>query len=46
MENPYQDKRSRKLLRVCKLLLMIYQEFQPYSKISQQTQRKERMEIG
>ena len=38
MENPYKNKRSRKLLRVHKLLLMLYQELQLYSKTSQQTQ--------
>ena len=46
MENPYQDKRSGKLLGVCKLLLMIHQEFQSYGKTSQWTQRKEEMEMG
>ena len=46
MKNPYQDKRSGKLLRVCKLLLTLYQEFQSHSKTSQWTQGKKGMEIG
>ena len=46
MENPDQDKRSENLLGVCKLLLMIHQEFQSYGKTSQWTQRKEEMEMG
>ena len=46
MEDPYQDKRSGKLLMVCKLLPDIYQELQLYSKTSQWTQRKEEIEIG
>ena len=43
MEDPYQDKRSGKLLGVCKLLLEIYQELVSYSKISQ---RKKGTEMG
>ena len=35
-----------KLLRVCKLLLIIHQKLQLYGKTSQQTQEKEEMEIG
>ena len=35
VKNSYQDKRSRKLLGVCKLLLAIHQELQLYSKTSQ-----------
>ena len=46
MENSYQDKGSGKFLGVCKLLLVIYQELQPYSKTSQWTQRKKELEIG
>ena len=46
MENSYQDKRSGKLLGVCKLLLEIYQELQSHNKTSQWTQRKKGMEIG
>ena len=45
MENPYQNKRSEKLLVVCKLLLIIYQEFQSYGETAQQTQGKERIEV-
>ena len=46
IEDLYQDKRSRKLLRICKLLPKIYQELESYGQISQWTQRKKRMEIG
>ena len=46
MENSNQNKKSRKLLRVHKLLLKIHQKLQLYNKISQQTQRKERIEMG
>jgi len=46
MENSYQNKRSRKFLRVCKLLSIIYQELQLYSETSQWTQRKEEIEMG
>jgi len=42
----HQDKRSRGLLRVCKFLLTLYQEFQLYSETSQWTQIKERVEMG
>ena len=45
VENPYQDKESGKLLGVCKYLLAIHQELQPYSKISQWTQNKKWLEI-
>ena len=46
MENAHQDKRSWKLLGICKLLQTVYQELESYSKASQQTQRKERPEMG
>ena len=46
MERIHQDKRSEKLFRVCKFLQTLYQELQLYSKISQQTQEQEEMEIG
>ena len=46
IEDPNQDKRSRKLLRVYKLLPKIYQKLQLYSKISQQAQTKKGMKIG
>jgi len=46
VENLYQDKRSGKLLGICKLLPTIHQELQLYRKTSQQTQRKKEMEIG
>ena len=46
IEKSYQDQRSRKLLRICKPLSMLYQEFQSYGKTSQQAQEKERVEIG
>ena len=46
MENSYQDKESEKLLGVCKFLLTIYQELQSHSKTSEQTKRKERVEVG
>ena len=46
MEDSYQDKRSGRLLRICKFILMLYKELQSYSKTSQWTQRKERMEMG
>ena len=45
MESSYQDKRSKKLLEVCKLLQDIYQELQLYGKTPQQTQRKEGIEM-
>ena len=45
MENTNQDKRSRKLLMVHEFLQMLYQEFQSYSKTSQWTQRKKRVEM-
>jgi len=51
VKNSYQDKRSEKLLGICKklfickLLLMLYQRIQSHGKTSQQAQRKERMEI-
>ena len=32
MEDPHKDKRSKKLLGVCKFLLMVYQKFQSYNK--------------
>jgi len=35
MENFYQNKRSRKLLRICKSLLIFYQELQLYDITSQ-----------
>ena len=41
-----QDKRSRKLLGVYKLLPKIYQKLQLYGKISQQAQTKKRNENG
>ena len=46
IKNLYQNKRSGKLLGVCKLLLEIYQELQSHNKTSQWTQRKKGMEIG
>ena len=46
MEDPSQDKRNRKLLRVCKLLLKIYKKLQSYGKTSQQAQRKKKIEMG
>jgi len=45
MENSYQSKRSEKLLRIHKFLLILYQELQLYGKISQKTQNKQRVEI-
>ena len=35
MEYTYQDKKDRKFSRICKFLLVIYQEFQSYSETSQ-----------
>ena len=32
MEDPHKDKRSKKLLGVCKFLLIAYQKFQSYNK--------------
>jgi len=46
MENTHHNKRSRNLLRVHKFLQTLYQKLQSYSKTSQQTQRKEEMEMG
>ena len=46
MEDFHQDKRSRKLLRICKFLQMLYQELQSYGKTSQWTQEKERLDMG
>ena len=45
-EDPNQDKRSRKLLKVYKLLPKIYQKLQLYGKISQQAQTKKGMKMG
>jgi len=45
MKDFHQDRRSGKLLRICKFLQMFYQEFQLYSKTSQQTQGQERLEM-
>jgi len=42
VKNSYQDKRSGKLFGICKLLFMLYQEFQPHGKTSQQAQRKKK----
>ena len=39
-------KKSRNLLGIYKILLIVYQEFQLYNKTSSQTQRKEGMEVG
>ena len=46
IEDLNQDKRSRKLLGVYKLLPKIYQKLQVYGKISQQAQTKKRNENG
>ena len=46
IEDLNQDKRSRKLLGVYKLLPKIYQKLQLYGKISQQAQTKKRNENG
>ena len=46
MENTHQDKRSRKLPGIRQFLQIVHKEFQSYSKTSQRTQRKKRVEMG
>ena len=45
MEDTDQDKGHRKLSKICKLLQMIYPEFQLYSKAIKWVEREERMEM-
>ena len=43
MEDTNQNKRHRKLSKICKLLQTIHLEFQPHSKAIKQVEREERM---
>ena len=45
IENTNKSKGCRKLLRLCKLLLTIYQRFQPHYSTIKLTKRKRRIEI-
>ena len=46
IENTNENQRSGKLLRICKFLLEVYPQLQPYNKAIKQLKRKKGMEMG